>query len=380
MERKYQSTHAHISFSLDMTGNEYDIWLMLGAAESKCRHMAGIPLRPEKQKEINRITFTKGIHATTAIEGNMLSVAEVNTIINSPDIQFGRSKAYQRREVENAVKLYNEVIEEIKRTGTCRVGVDALMSDDAGFLDGLELRDGVVPGELRTYSVAVANYVAPPAEDCEYLLMRLFDWLGDDWGLAEHRTIEYILKALMFHLYIAWIHPFGDGNGRTARLSEFRLLMRAGIPLNAAHLLTTHYNATRSEYYLALSEPLRFIRYALSGFIDALDTQIDEILIEQRDVTWSNYIHSAFGGALSDARARQRDLLLDLSRHDAVSADMLISYLGESMRKRYSALSSRTLARDLGALENGGFIVRDKGQVIPQKDMMKAFMPIKSSA
>ena len=47
---------------------------------------------------------------------------------------------------------------------------------------------------------------------------------------------EGILKATLAHLYIAWIHPFGDGNGRTARLVEFMLLSRAGVPSPSAHL------------------------------------------------------------------------------------------------------------------------------------------------
>ncbi len=38
---------------------------------------------------------------------------------------------------------------------------------------------------------------------------------------------------------MAWIHPFGDGNGRTARLLEFLILARCGmVPLPAAHLLS----------------------------------------------------------------------------------------------------------------------------------------------
>ncbi len=79
----------------------------------------------------------------------------------------------------------------------------------------------------------------------------------------------------MAHLYIAWIHPFGDGNGRTARFLEVKILLRAGIPTVAAHLLSNHYNATRSAYYRQLQRASAsggyvapFIQYALQGFID----------------------------------------------------------------------------------------------------------------
>ena len=44
-----------------------------------------------------------------------------------------------------------------------------------------------------------------------------------------------LVRAMMAHLYLAWIHTFGDGNGRTARLLEFLILARSGkVPLPAA--------------------------------------------------------------------------------------------------------------------------------------------------
>jgi Fic/DOC family len=42
---------------------------------------------------------------------------------------------------------------------------------------------------------------------------------------------EILVKAILAHLYIAWIHPFGDGNGRAARLMELRILLEAGVPM-----------------------------------------------------------------------------------------------------------------------------------------------------
>lgn len=54
-----------------------------------------------------------------------------------------------------------------------------------------------------------------------------------------------IFKAVVAHLYLAWIHPVGDGNGRTARLVEFQILLSSGVPSPAAHLLSNHYNQTR---------------------------------------------------------------------------------------------------------------------------------------
>ncbi|MDR1472386.1 MAG: Fic family protein, partial [Synergistaceae bacterium] len=253
--RKYLTSHTWIKFQLDLSQNiPYRLWVLLGAAESKCRHLAGIPLRPEKQKELNKVSLRKGAQATTAIEGNSLSEEEIEKILDNKTDDFPRSKEYQKKEVQNVIGAYNAIIADVDENGSCAAGLDELLSDNELILRDLRTGESVVPGKIREHSVCVGNYLGAPSEDCEYLLCRLFDWLEGDWGIdAYHKAIEGILKAIVAHLYIAWIHPFGDGNGRNARMLEFRLLMSSGIPLTAAHLLTTHYNDTRLEYYSALA-------------------------------------------------------------------------------------------------------------------------------
>ena len=126
------------------------------------------------------------------------------------------------------------------------------------LLDGLEseLDDSTVPDQLRTHSVVVGRYRGAPAEDCELLLARLCEWLeGPDFRSPETEIgfALMLVRAAVAHLYIAWIHPFGDGNGRTARLVELLILARSGqVPFPAAHLLSNHYNLTRDRYYREL--------------------------------------------------------------------------------------------------------------------------------
>jgi Fic family protein len=386
--KKYLSSHPWISFELDMSHDiPFTLWLSLGAAESKCRHLAGIPLRPEKQKELNILSLQKGARATTAIEGNSLSTEEVRQIVEKNAADFPRSKEYQRKEVENVVMAYNGIVSEINSKDSCRVDYEQLMLDNTAILEGLELGKEVFPGRIRTHSVTVGRYLGAPAEDCEFLLRRLFEWLKSDWGFGkEHRIVEGILKAIMAHLYIAWIHPFGDGNGRSARMLEFRLLMAANVPLNAAHLLTTHYNDTRAEYYNHLEAssridkgiPANFLIYALNGFLDALDEQIGIILKEQLNVTWGNYVHGIFSGKLSEAQARQRKLLLELSLFDrGISADELRKRLSTELLAEYDGKTSRTFNRDVNALERRQLLIRNNNNtVFAAKDMVRAFLPV----
>ena len=385
--REYEYTHGHIKFLLNMIEASYKMWLLLGAAESKCKHLAGIPLRPEKYQELNQISLKKGVRATTAIEGNTLSEADVDKIYSGKDSEIPLSRKYQAQEIKNVLEVYNQIIDSIKAVGSCEISLEILKSDNAAILKDIELEDGVIAGEIRTYPVVVGYDKGAPAEDCEYLLERLFEWLNSDWKFGEYRLVEGILKAIIAHLYIAWIHPFGDGNGRTARVLEFRMLMKAGVPLTAAHLLTSYYNDTREQYYERLRDSSRvengeldFVRYALQGFVDALDNQIKSILLEQLDITWENYIYEfCFSGKLTPALKRRRELLIEISKFDSViSLDEMRYRLSSEILKQYQG-SVKMFQRDLNYLESQGLLYVNKDGYFAAKDKMLSFLPLSTS-
>lgn len=191
----------------------------------------------------------------------------------------------------------------------------------------------------------------------------------------------------MAHLYLAWIHPFGDGNGRTARLVEFQILLAAGVPTPAAHLFSNHYNQTRAEYYRQLDrasksggEILPFLEYAVNGFVDGLREQLKVILAQQWDVTWENYVHDVFLNQNSASETRQRWLALDLG--DALDAVPVgkISELTPRLAKAYAAKTPKTLQRDLGALEKLGLIERTPKGVRAIREIILGFLPWRNQA
>ena len=133
--------------------------------------------------------------------------------------------------------------------------------------------------------------------------------------------------------------------------------MNAGVPLTAAHLLTSYYNDTRTAYYDKLNisrrkrnGELEFIRYAVRGFADAPDNQVNSILEEQLSITWVNYIHTVcFGGRLTLALRRRRDLLLEISSFErSIPLKELRYRLSEDLLKQYRA-GSRKLSVDIYA-------------------------------
>lgn len=79
-QRKYQETHPWISFSFNPMTLGPGTLIKLGEALSKCDHVSGAPLPPSEADLLENIFLTKGIHATTSIEGNTLTEEEVENV------------------------------------------------------------------------------------------------------------------------------------------------------------------------------------------------------------------------------------------------------------------------------------------------------------
>lgn len=217
------------------------------------------------------------------------------------------------------------------------------------------------------------------------LVERLCRWLsGPDFVGGEGQTTVYaILQAVLAHLYLAWIHPFGDGNGRTARLVEFQLLFARGVPSPAAHLLSNHYNQTRAEYYRQLDrasksggDVIPFLCYAVQGLVDGLRQQLEFVWGQQWDVTWRNYVHELFRHKSSSSATRQRDLALDLGATNDWVPVAEIENLSTRLARGYAGKTAKTVQRDLKVLERLGLIERDSRNVRARREIILGFLPV----
>ena len=262
--RPYERSHPWISFTVDLRAAQPSLWMLLGQAVALCRQIGTSALPPRNAREMQRFYLVKGVQATTAIEGNTLSTEQIRERIEG-QLDLPLSQEYLGKEVDNIVRACNKIEDNILHNRKLRLRPQWIAECNRQVLRGLEehLEDGVIPGEIPVHSVGVGRYRGAPREDCDFLLGRLCEWLEAELELSlfaepsSNRMATAILHAILAHLYIAWIHPYGDGNGRTARLVEFMLLARAGVPLTSAQLPSNHYKLTRAEYYRQLDRASR---------------------------------------------------------------------------------------------------------------------------
>lgn len=302
-------------------------------------------------------------------------------------LDVAASKIYMKREIENVLELMRETSKDIYEHRNTVLTVETIKHYNRGVLRDLELDEHVKPGEIPTVDIGVAGYRGAPRSECEYLLGRLTKWLSTPWSDPENPLLdavpESILKAIMAHLYLAWIHPFGDGNGRTARMVEVRILMQSGVPSPATQLLSNHYNQTRSQYYRELDrasksggDVMPFLMYAIEGFRDGLREQIDVVHRQQMEVTWENYIYEQFRGHDSKTGRRRRQLVLDLTRLGRRGIERARTReLSPELAVSYARLSDRTLLRDVAAVVRMKLAREEGDRLVANRELMLAFVP-----
>ncbi len=374
--------HPWITFDVNLKEMSPTYWMLLGEARSKCHHLTRIPLPKQYAEQLHVVSLAKGAHATTAIEGNTLSEDTVRAIVerrptNSPE--------YQVREVGNVVDAYNWVIDELRAGRRPRLTPELIAEFNAKVLHRLNLPDEVKPGKLRTHSVTVGPYRAPDAAACGELLRQMCDWLnGPSFaGTGAMSTPTAIIRASLVHLYLAWIHPFGDGNGRTARLCEYLVLVTSGVPTSAAHLISNHCNDTRDEYYQQLrlasesgGDVLPFLMYCAEGFVKGLGDQLEYIYDRQFRLTWSELVADLVSGRDPEMR-RRRSLVANALLFVPAQPKNQLPNLTPDIARAYASCGHKTLARDLNELVSIGLLVEvGKGTYTANHEALLNLLPL----
>ncbi len=133
---------------------------------------------------------------------------------------------------------------------------------------------------------------------------------------------DRIVQAMAAHYHIGAMHPFGDGNGRTARALEAFMLREASVNDMVMVSLSNYYYEHQDEYFRALSESRSaghdltpFLLFALPAVADRCDALTAQIVDQQKRVLYREFARSLFSKLQSTRRralAERQLLILDL--------------------------------------------------------------------
>lgn len=221
-------------------------------------------IRPLPNVIVNKLKeqfYLEWTYNSNAIEGNTLSLQETDLVLRQ-GITIGNKSLREHFEVINH-KEGIDFIEKIIKKKTS-ISLNLIREVHGLILKNIEDEEA---GVFRRTNVRItgASHLPPSAVKVHNLIEELIEWY-----YQNYKSITIPEVAAWFHYKLVYIHPFIDGNGRTARLFMNLILMQAGYP--PAVIL----HLDRKKYY-------RVLRQADNGnpseFLDFVGRSIERSLI-----------------------------------------------------------------------------------------------------
>lgn len=235
---------------------------------------------PQQEIKLRRQALVRMTHSSTAIEGNKLNINEVGKLLAQKKIDAPQRDIYEVQNylktlkyIEKIVKGKQEITEKVLLNIHKLVTDKTLPKNQCGryrenYVYVVRRRHGF-PDEIV--------YAGPEAQKVPGLCKNLIDWIAE----TKKKEINPIIVAGIVHQEIAAIHPFADGNGRTARALATLILYKLGYDFRRLFALEDYYNHDRRAYYKAINIGKNYekrkvdftpwLEYFVQGFKEEID-------------------------------------------------------------------------------------------------------------
>ncbi len=238
-------------------------------------------LLPQWEVKLRREAIIKMAHHSTSIEGNPLTLEQVKKLL------IGNKIAAWEKD-KNEVLNYVRVLEYIDKLGEKKV--KEITEDIILKIHQLNTK-GILPehqsGFYRKVPVAVVNgygrviFQPPPVNRINTLMKDFISWLNSD----QAQELYPVLLSGISHYEFVRIHPFIDGNGRTARALATLILYLKGFDTKRFFALDDYYNEDRDRYYTALQtvdqktlDTTQWLEYFCEGVAVSMNRVKDTVL------------------------------------------------------------------------------------------------------
>ncbi|MBI3616128.1 MAG: Fic family protein [Candidatus Omnitrophica bacterium] len=243
-------------------------------------------LVPKWEISLRREAIIRQAHASTSIEGNPLSLEQVS------DLAHGRTVMAARRAKQEVIN-YLGVLEHLHELSPGEKITEAQVLAVHRWLTRGMLDNPKYVGAYRKMQVVVANRLTrevifrpPQAKDVPRLMKEFTSWLN----VKQTATLNPVLAAGIAHYEFVRIHPFVDGNGRTARTLATLILYKRGFDTKRFFALDDYYDSDRPAYYAALNnvnpktqDLTAWLEYFAEGVAVSVEQVREKVLRLSRD-------------------------------------------------------------------------------------------------
>lgn len=278
----------------------------IGLVEAAKEVVESAPLVPAWEAKFRDDAIVKAAHYGTALEGNDLTMGEAKLIIEREVESVHEATdvgvVARERDVQEVIN-YRNVLRLIEKLGDSNVGEKFTYTKELLCQIQKLATERIIPddksGKFRESQVVLKNSVTgeigfrPPTYlDVPFLIDDFFVWLNSDKGRSEHPVI----RAAATHYVLAAIHPFIEGNGRTARAFALLVMFVEGYGIKRFFALEEYFDKHADDYFGALME------------VSNQSPNLDE-----RDITpWIETFTKALAIELSRIKEQVKELSVDM--------------------------------------------------------------------
>lgn len=265
--------------------------MRIEAAKERVLHLPLTPTVLSSLRETARLYTT---HYSTMIEGNKLNPNQIEVVLK----HAGHFPGRERDEFE--VRGYYAALTQVEKWAAQKVSITEkiiqtlhalVMSDGRSNIKPTKYRDG--QNVIRDGRTGAIVYMPPEAKDVEGLMHAMVSWIN------KKTELPCPVVAGVAHYQFATIHPYYDGNGRTARLLTTLILHLGGYDLKGLYSLEEYYARNLDAYYEAISigdshnyymgraeaEITKWIEY----FVEGMAVSFENVLKRMHEASAQNF-------------------------------------------------------------------------------------------
>ena len=247
--------------------------------------------------ELRQQTQIKDAMASVEIEGHSVTYERAFELARNPDAATGDDLRHSEREFLNYLRTF-DAIEAFQNDRNAVLTKSDLRNLHGSIVSGVR-GSSRMPGEFRRDDVKVGDIVEgqeiihhqpPTSVSINAEVQDLLDWIEQCKGKrkpkeADTTWIHPAIVAGITHHRLVWIHPFVDGNGRTARMFTTLILYQRKYDFKYLFNLSEYYNKDRDRYYDALRTADRTKDYTdwLEYFLGGLSHQMVTMEVKARE-------------------------------------------------------------------------------------------------
>ncbi len=255
------------------------------------------PAYPRSTDSIMEEELRSAVGATLAIEGTMLKDEEIEESFHKADLEEKLEKKQQ--EAQNTRKAYRYIIKVVDDGGDRFTYSEAHIKKIHQYLtEGIQYVSPNVPGQYRDMAAKFGEprkiSFCKSKVDIETVMPKFVTWLNERG--SGPLTDSDVVKAIMAHYYLTEIHPFGDGNGRTARALEALVLCATNKRAYSYRSMAKFWNNNRNEYILYLGnmrdtcDPGEFLIWGAKGYLDEVKRIKGLVLKKVKQLMLQDYV------------------------------------------------------------------------------------------